>query len=156
LRTAWSTRIIANVSDPEKWAWCADWLAVAVAVALPWSTSATIILIAFWLATRIPMRDFAAVRREVLSPAGGLPVALWAAGMLGLLWSDAPLAERINGLSLYYTSVIAGPVPLLRARQYPPHGLCRMGAGRIFDFMHDLARGVLGTSAASRLALART
>jgi hypothetical protein len=124
LRTAWSNRIIANVNDPEKWAWCADRLAVAVAVALPWSTSATIILIASWLVTRIPMRDFAAVQREIVTPAGGLPVALCAAGMLGLLWSDAPLAERINGLSSYY-KLLAIPLLLAQFRCFEPGNIRR-------------------------------
>jgi O-antigen ligase len=86
--------------------------------------TATIILIAFWLVTRIPMRDFAAVRREVLSPAGGLPVALWAAGMAGLLWSDAPFAERINGVSSYY-KLLAIPLLLAQFRYFEPRNIRR-------------------------------
>jgi hypothetical protein len=35
----------------------ADWAAVAVAVALPWSTSATSILLVVWLITLIPTLD---------------------------------------------------------------------------------------------------
>ena len=114
-----SNRIVANFSDPEKWAWCADRLAVAVAIALPWSTTATIVLIAIWLVTRIPMRDLAALRREILAPAGGLPVALWAVGMLGVLWADAPLSERINGLSSYY-KLLAIPLLLAQFRCWEP------------------------------------
>jgi O-antigen ligase len=79
----------------------ADALAVAVAVSLPWSTSATGILIALWLIALLPTLDLAAVRRELATPAGGLPVALCALAMLGLLWTDASWAERIEGFAPY-------------------------------------------------------
>ena len=52
----------------------ADCLAVAVAISLPWSTSATGILIVLWLIALAPTLDLAAIRREVMTPAGGLPV----------------------------------------------------------------------------------
>ena len=35
--------------DRQRWAKVADWLAVAVAVTLPWSTTATAIFITGWL-----------------------------------------------------------------------------------------------------------
>ena len=54
----------------------ADALAAAVAASLPWSTSATGILIALWLVASLPTLDIAALRREVLSAPGGLPVLL--------------------------------------------------------------------------------
>src|SRR5262245_43174536 len=127
--TAWSHRVVANISDPEKWAWCADRAAVAVAAALPWSTTATVVLIAIWLVMRIPMRDFAALRRELFSAAGALPVALWALGMLGLLWSDAPLAERVNGLSSYY-KLLAIPLLLAQFRCFEPGKVRRTECGK--------------------------
>ena len=58
----------------------ADGLAVAVAVSLPWSTSATSILIVLWMIAVLPTLDVASVRREAMTPAGGLPVLLWALG----------------------------------------------------------------------------
>jgi hypothetical protein len=48
----------------------ADWLAVAVA----WSTSAVGIAIAAWLVVLLPTLDAAAVKRELGTAAGGLPV----------------------------------------------------------------------------------
>jgi hypothetical protein len=126
--TGWSHRVVANISDPEKWAWCADRAAIAVAVALPWSTTATLALIAIWLVMRIPMRDFAALRCEILTPAGGLPVALCAMGMLGVLWSDAPVAERVNGLSSYY-KLLAIPLLLAQFRCFEPGKVRRTECG---------------------------
>jgi hypothetical protein len=128
LQRALSNGAIANVSDREKWAWCADRLAVAVAVALPWSTTATIILIAIWLVTRIGMRDFAAVRGELLSPAGALPVALWAAGMLGVLWSDAPLPEGVAAASSYL-KLLATPLLLAQFHCFMPGKVRRTDCG---------------------------
>ena len=58
----------------------ADGLAVALAVSLPWSTSATGILAVLWLLVLVPTLDRAALRRVLTTPAGGLPVLLWALG----------------------------------------------------------------------------
>jgi O-antigen ligase len=91
----------------------ADGLVVAVAMSLPWSTSATGILIAVWLLAVLPSLDFAAVRREVLSYAGGLPVVLWLLGVLGMAWADVPWAERLAGFSSFHRLLV---IPLLLAQ----------------------------------------
>lgn len=88
----------------------ADGLAVAVAVSLPWSTSATSILAAVWLIVLLPTLDLAVVRREVATPAGGLPVALVALGMLGMLWAEVTLVERLRGLESFLKLLM---IPLL-------------------------------------------
>jgi O-antigen ligase len=91
----------------------ADGLAAAVAVSLPWSTSATAILIVLWLIAVVPTLDPAAVRREVMSAAGGLPVALWVLAALGMLWSDVGWSERLSGLSGFHKLLL---IPLLLAQ----------------------------------------
>ena len=91
----------------------ADGLVVAVAVSLPWSTSATAILIVLWLLAFFPTFDAAALRRELLSPAGGLPVLLWGAGALGMLWADVSWSERLDGLSGFHKLLL---IPLLLAQ----------------------------------------
>jgi O-antigen ligase len=88
----------------------ADGLAAAVAVSLPWSTSATGILIVLWLVALVPTLDVAAVRREVLSAAGGLPVLLWVLAAIGMLWADVSWSERITGLNSFHKLLV---VPLL-------------------------------------------
>ncbi|MGD0026668.1 MAG: ligase, partial [Xanthobacteraceae bacterium] len=72
------TILRAKAFDLKTFAQLADWLAVGVAVSLPWSTSATGILIVLWLVAVLPTLDAAAVRRELATAAGGLPVLLWA------------------------------------------------------------------------------
>src|SRR5580704_3003721 len=89
----------------------ADWLAVAVVVSLPWSTSTSLILIVLWLVAVLPTLAVADMRRELLTAAGGLPVLLWVLAAAGMLWADVPWAERIDGLGGFHR-LLAIPVLL--------------------------------------------
>jgi O-antigen ligase len=80
----------------------ADWLAVGVAASLPWSTSATGILVVLWSLAVLPTLDMAGVRRELLSAAGGLPVLFCALAALGMLWADVSWHERIGGFDSFH------------------------------------------------------
>ena len=91
----------------------ADWLAVCVAVSLPWSTSATAISIVVWLLVLLPTLDIAAIRREVETAAGGLPVLLWVFAAVGMLWANVSWAERIEGLGGFHRLLV---IPLLLAQ----------------------------------------
>ena len=94
----------------ERLARVADCLAAALAASLPWSTSATGILAALLLLVLIPTLDLSAIRRELSSAAGGLPVLLWILGVVGMLWADAPFSERIDGLGSFHKLLV---IPLL-------------------------------------------
>jgi len=91
----------------------ADWLAIGVAIALPWSTSATGICIAVWLVVLLPTLSLGAVRRELATPAGGFPVVLWCLGVLGMLWADVGWQERLAGLGSFHRLLA---IPLLLAQ----------------------------------------
>jgi O-antigen ligase len=91
----------------------ADWLAVAVAVSLPWSTSATSILIGLWLIAILPTLSFEMLRREATTPAGGLPVALWVFAAFGLFWADVSWSERFGGFDSYHRLLV---IPVLLAQ----------------------------------------
>jgi hypothetical protein len=91
----------------------AAWLAVGAVAALPWSTSISQILIVVWLVALIPTLDVAVLRREVQSPAGGLPVLLWLLGLIGMLWADIPWAERFAGLGGFNKLLL---IPLVLAQ----------------------------------------
>jgi O-antigen ligase len=134
----------------------ADWLAVAVAASLPWSTSATAILLVAWLVTVIPTLDWQSLRREALTPAGGLPVLLVVLGVLGTLWADVTWLERWKGLDSFFKLLI---IPLLLVQfQRSDRAMCVFGAylvscalvllvssvfyfwpGTAFLFTHDVA-----------------
>lgn len=90
----------------------ADWLAVAVVVSLPWSTSATSILIVLWLIVVVPSLSPASVRREVATAAGGLPVLLWGLAVIGMLWAPVSWSERFLGLRGFHKLLL---IPLLLA-----------------------------------------
>ncbi len=104
------TMLRAKAFDLKMLAPVADWLAIGVAVSLPWSTSATGILIVLWLIAALPVLDPDQVRRTLLTPAGGLPVLLWALGVIGMAWSDIPWSERIGALGSFHRLLI---IPLL-------------------------------------------
>jgi hypothetical protein len=101
---------IANGFDRAKLACLADGLVAAVAVSLPWSTSATAILVVLWLFVLVPTLCWADMRRELATPAGGLPVLLVALGLAGMLWADVTLLERWKGLDSFLKLLV---IPLL-------------------------------------------
>ncbi len=116
-----TTFLRAKVLDLRMLAQLADWLAVAVAVSLPWSTSATGILIAVWLITVFPTLDMASLRRELATAAGGLPVLLWVLAAVGMLWADVTWAERVGGLGKFHRLLV---IPLLLAQfRRSEHGI---------------------------------
>jgi O-antigen ligase len=102
--------LIANHFDRIRLARVADGLAVAVAVSLPWSTSATSILIVAWLLALIPTLSWADLRRELTTAAGGLPVLLVLFGLLGMLWANVTLFERWEGFESFPKLLV---IPLL-------------------------------------------
>ena len=94
----------------------ADGLVVAVAVSLPWSTSATAILAVLWIVTLIPTLHWVDIRRELAMPAGGLPVLLVGLGIVGMLWADVSLVERWKGLDSFF-KLLAIPFLLAQFRR---------------------------------------
>lgn len=88
----------------------ADYLAIALVVSLPWSTSVTGIVAALWLIALLPTLDLQSVRRAVAAPAGSLPVVLVALAALGMLWADVAWSERFEGCVSYLKLAV---IPLL-------------------------------------------
>lgn len=136
-------------------AFAADWLTVAVAASLPLSTSATGILLVIWLVVAIPTLDRAELRRELLTPAGGLPVLLVALGVLGTLWADVTWLERWEGLDSF-AKLLVIPLLLVQFRR-SNRVLCVFGAylagcvvvlavSWVFFFSHHLAALFTGDS----------
>jgi O-antigen ligase len=107
------TSLRARLPGRQDFLRLADWLAVGVALALPWSTSATSVLIVLWFLAWLPTLDVSALRREVASAAGGLPVLLWALGALGMLWAAVSWGERFEGLGSFHRLLA---IPLLLAQ----------------------------------------
>lgn len=102
-----------SVFDRARLARLADWLAVGVAVAMPWSISASQILTAVWLLALLPTLDVAEIRRELRTAAGGLPVLLWLLAFAGMLWANVSWSERYGGLEGFHKLLV---IPLLLAQ----------------------------------------
>jgi O-antigen ligase len=96
--------------DRTRWLRVVDWLAVGVAVTLPWSTSATGIFLALWVVAVLPTLDRAAVRHGLATFAGFLPVLLWLLAAVGMLWAHVSWAERLGGLSGFQRLLV---IPML-------------------------------------------
>jgi len=96
--------------DRARWARLADTFAILVAVVLPWSISATEILIALWLVALLPTLDGTSLRAALTRPAGYLPVVLCLLAVLGMLWADASLDDRLGGLRWFLRLLV---IPLL-------------------------------------------
>jgi O-antigen ligase len=110
-------RVMTSYSIDRTWlAGIADCLAIAVAVSLPWSTSATGILVVAWLLLLIPTRRWTDVRGEVMTATGGLPVLLVALGVAGTLWADVSWPERFGGIGSFI-KLLAIPLLFVQFRR---------------------------------------
>src|SRR5258705_7343332 len=91
-----TTKVVANgrFLDRGHFARAADWMAVAVAVSLPWSTSVSGILIGICLLCIIPTLDLRSLRWAIAIPAAAIPVALLAYGVIGMAWGGASFADQ--------------------------------------------------------------
>lgn len=116
---------MTTLFDQAKLRRTADWLAVALAASLPWSTSATSILAVLWIVAAVPALDRRALRETLLTPAGGLPVLLVAFGVVGVLWADVTWAERWNGVGSFLKLLVI-PLMFVHFRD-SARGLCVFG-----------------------------
>ena len=98
MRNFQAGRLGGHLFDREWRARAADGLAAAAAASLPWSTTATAILVTAWFVVLVSAIEIASLRREIVSPAGGLPIVLVAIAAVGMSWSEASLSERLQGL----------------------------------------------------------
>jgi O-antigen ligase len=98
------TRLSHWFNRPDTWRRSAIWLlavdvlAVMTAASLPWSTSATSVLVVLWVIVVAPSIDWEAFVRDLAHPACALPVLFVALAILGTLWADGPWAVRLHGI----------------------------------------------------------
>lgn len=91
----------------------ADWLAIASVASLPWSTSATGILVALWAVAAFGVLTRDRLHDGLRIPAFILPAALVGLAVAGVLWSQAPFNERLAGLASY-VKLLAIPVLIVQ------------------------------------------
>ncbi len=79
-----------------------DFYAIVAAMSLPWSTTATAILMGIWGGAYILSFDRAELPKGIFTLAGGLPLLLCAWAALGVLWADTTWTESFVALSQFY------------------------------------------------------
>lgn len=105
--------------DRAQWRTIADGLAVAVVVAIPWSTSAAYILMGAWLLVLIPATEPDEWRDVMRHPAAWFPVALVALSFAGIAWaSGVGWSDRINGFASF-AKLLAIPALFVQFRNSP-------------------------------------
>jgi O-antigen ligase len=104
----------------------ADFLMIATAASLPWSTSVTAILIALWLIFYLPVIDLSALRRTLALPVAYLPVGFAAFALIGMTWGDGSLADRLGSLHVFLRPLLI--LPLLVQFQNSDRGKFVIGA----------------------------
>ncbi len=93
--------LVERLSERARVAPVADALAVAAAVALPWSVTAASIAIALWLLAVLPTLRWADLRRSFAMPAGGLPALLFLLALAGMAWSQAPPVDQFGSIKIF-------------------------------------------------------
>jgi O-antigen ligase len=88
----------------------ADYLAAAVVISLPWSTSATSILVPLWVMAVALTLDGGSLRQAGVMPAAALPIALVVLALAGMLWADVAWPERLSGAGPFLKLLV---LPLL-------------------------------------------
>src|SRR5260370_5242953 len=88
----------------------ADYLAAAVVISLPWSTSASSILVPLWVMAVALTLDGGSLRQVGVMPAAALPIALVVLALAGMLWADVAWPERLSGVASFLKLLV---LPLL-------------------------------------------
>jgi len=96
--------------DRVRLAALADYLAAAAVISVPWSTSATSILVTLWIVAVAVTLDGGSLLQVWVRPAAALPVALVVLAIGGMLWADVDWSERLRGLEPFLKLLV---IPLL-------------------------------------------
>jgi hypothetical protein len=96
--------------DRVRLAALADYLAAAVVISLPWSTSATSIIVPLWVMAVALTLDGGALRHVGVMQAAALPIALVVLALAGMLWADVAWPERLSGADPFVKLLV---LPLL-------------------------------------------
>src|SRR5262245_41030707 len=93
----------------------ADYFAIGLATALPWSTSAAGILICLWILAILPRLRVTRPSESLTAPAA-LPVLLWLFAALGMMWAEVPWLDRLSGLEAFFKLLLI-PLALTQFRR---------------------------------------
>jgi hypothetical protein len=118
MQQAIADKPIAGIVPREQLERIADGLAVALAISLPWSSSATGILAGLWFVAVLPTLGTTRWRDIVWSYAGALPIAFTLLALFGVLWSPAAVGERFASV-VPFARMLAIPVLMCQFARSP-------------------------------------
>jgi hypothetical protein len=78
-----------------------EYVALATVASIPFSTSATSILVPVLAVMTIPILSWPDLRAEIARPRSALPALLAVLGIAGLFWSEADWHGRLNGVDSF-------------------------------------------------------
>ena len=91
--------VMGSWRGPANWSKAADFIAVLVALSLPWSTSLLAIFVVVWILAVIPTIEWNEFGESLRRPICLLPISFVVLAIAGTLWSSAPWAERLHGIN---------------------------------------------------------
>jgi O-antigen ligase len=91
--------VLSAWHDPAARILNVDLLTVLIAILLPWSTTGVVIAAALWVVALVPTLDRGKFLRSLSRPISALPIAMFVLAVGGMLWSDAPWAERLYSVA---------------------------------------------------------
>jgi O-antigen ligase len=94
-----ATLLARRWREPTTWITTVDVLAILVALSLPWSTSLVGIFSVIMLLALVPFFDAGAFLRTLRRPISIAPIALFLLAVIGMLWSDAPWADKLHAVN---------------------------------------------------------
>ena len=80
------------------WQFCRDVYPAMIAAALPWSTTAVIVLLFLWIIALIPTIEPQNFLRTLRRPASLFPVIFFALTAIGMLWAEGSWSAAFHGL----------------------------------------------------------
>ena len=76
----------------------ADGAAILAAISLPWSTSATGILVAVWILALLPTLKLSELTQEYTTSHGGSPLLLFCLGLISVIWAKTSLDVSLDAI----------------------------------------------------------
>lgn len=93
----------------------ADGAAILVAASLPWSTSATSVLVVIWIIALIPTLQVSALKEQCITSYGGAPLLLCGLSLMSLAWTAADYKEALSAL-VPFVRLLAIPLLIVQFR----------------------------------------
>src|SRR5438128_2242872 len=82
-------------TESRSWRFSLDLYPALTAASLPWSTTATLVLLAIWVIVLIPTIEPAGFLRSLRAPSSLLPIIFFALAVIGMSWADGPWSARM-------------------------------------------------------------